>query len=56
MVAMVNDDRHSPQNNGSDVSRLAVLSFPQAGIQISAVHGWMTAIAGMTDRTRKSGL
>jgi hypothetical protein len=28
MVAMVNDDRHSPQNNGSDVSRLAVLSFP----------------------------
>jgi hypothetical protein len=28
MVAMVNDDRHSPRNNGSDVSRLAVLSFP----------------------------
>ena len=29
MVAMVNDDRHSPRNNGSDVSPLTVLSFPR---------------------------
>jgi hypothetical protein len=39
MVWMVNDDRHSSRNKGSDVSRLVVLSFPhKAGIQISAVQ------------------
>jgi hypothetical protein len=57
MVWMVNDDRHSSRNKGSDVSRLAVLSFPhKAGIQISAVQ-WLDARLRGHDRSdRKSGL